>query len=83
MVGRRSRTAGLSFDDRQDMLGHRSGRITMHRSGAEPVNPIDAANKVRGENSGKIPALECVSDVQGIIGKGAAQAFERAPEVPS
>ena len=28
--GRRLRSAGVSFEDRQDLLGHRSGRITTH-----------------------------------------------------
>lgn len=30
--GRRLRAAGVSFEDRQDLLGHRSGRITTHYS---------------------------------------------------
>jgi len=33
--GRRLRAAGVSFEDRQDLLGHCSGRITMHYSAAE------------------------------------------------
>jgi integrase len=33
--GRRLRAAGVSFEDRQDLLGHRSGRITTHYSAAE------------------------------------------------
>jgi integrase len=28
--GRRLRAAGVSFEDRQDLLGHKSGRITTH-----------------------------------------------------
>ena len=32
--GRRLRAAGVSFEDRQDLLGHRSGRITTHYSQA-------------------------------------------------
>jgi len=32
--GRRLRAAGVSFEDRQDLLGHRSGRITTHYSAA-------------------------------------------------
>ena len=43
---RRLRAAGVSFEDRQDLLGHRSGRITTHYSAAELANLIDAANKV-------------------------------------
>jgi integrase len=33
--GRRLRAAGVSFEDRQDLLGHRSGRMTTHYSAAE------------------------------------------------
>jgi integrase len=55
--GRRLRAAGVSFEDRQDLLGHRSGRITTHYSAAEIGNLIAAANKVCGENSRKTPAL--------------------------
>jgi integrase len=55
--GRRLRAAGVSFEDRQDLLGHRSGRITTHYSGAELANLIESANKVCGENFRKIPTL--------------------------
>jgi len=44
--GRRLRAAGVSFEDRQDLLGHRSGRITTHYSKPELENLIAAANKV-------------------------------------
>ncbi|NRP27458.1 site-specific tyrosine recombinase XerC [Marinobacterium sp. xm-d-420] len=44
--GRRLRAAGVSFEDRQDLLGHRSGRITTHYSAAELTSLIEAANKV-------------------------------------
>ncbi len=53
--GRRLRAAGVSFEDRQDLLGHKSGRITTHYSAAEIGNLIDAANKVL--LSRKTPAL--------------------------
>ena len=43
--GRRLRAAGVSFEDRQDLLGHRSSRITTHYSAAELHNLIAAANK--------------------------------------
>ena len=33
--GRRLRAAGVTFEDRQDLLGHRSGKITTHYSAAE------------------------------------------------
>lgn len=44
--GRRLRAAGVSFEDRQDLLGHRSGRITTHYSAAELKSLLEAANKV-------------------------------------
>ena len=44
--GRRLRAAGVSFEDRQDLLGHRSGRITTHYSAAELSRLIEAANSV-------------------------------------
>ncbi len=55
--GRRLRAAGVNNEDRQDLLGHKSGRITTHYSAAELENLIEAANKVCGENSRKSPAL--------------------------
>jgi hypothetical protein len=36
----------VSFEDRQDLLGHRSGRITTHYSAAELKSLLAAANKV-------------------------------------
>ena len=42
----RRRAAGVSFEDRQDLLGHVSGRITTHYSAAELARLLDAANKV-------------------------------------
>ena len=36
----------MSFEDRQDLLGHRSGRITTHYSAAELTRLIEAANSV-------------------------------------
>ncbi len=50
--GRRLRAAGVSFEDRQDLLGHRSGRITTHYSAAEIHNLIAAANKACEGSSG-------------------------------
>ena len=41
--GRRLRAAGVSFEDRQDLLGHRSGRITTHYSAAELSRLIESA----------------------------------------
>lgn len=48
--GRRLRAAGVSFEDRQDLLGHRSGRITTHYSAAELSRLIEAAERVTEQN---------------------------------
>ena len=55
--GRRLRAVGVSFEDRQDLLGHRSGRITTHYSAAELANLIEAANKVCEAGVRKMPTL--------------------------
>src|SRR5206468_8978875 len=44
--GRRLRAAGVSFEDRQDLLGHKSARITTHYSAAELSRLIEAADHV-------------------------------------
>jgi integrase len=44
--GRRLRAMGVSFEDRQDLLGHCSGRITTHYSSAELDKLYEASNKV-------------------------------------
>jgi integrase len=54
--GRRLRAAGVSFEDRQDLLGHRSGRMTTHYSAAELTKLIEAANSVC-ERRGNQPEL--------------------------
>ena len=54
--GRRLRAAGVSFEDRQDLLGHKSGRITTHYSRAELTNLIGAAEKVCSTESRNTPA---------------------------
>ena len=45
--GRRLRAASVSFEDRQDLLGHRAGGTTTHYSAAELSHLIEAANSVR------------------------------------
>ncbi|HTT13012.1 MAG TPA: tyrosine-type recombinase/integrase, partial [Burkholderiaceae bacterium] len=54
--GRRLRAAGVSFEDRQDLLGHRSSRITTHYSAAELSKLIEAADRVCG-SGGRKPEL--------------------------
>jgi integrase len=45
-IGRRLRSAGVSFEDRQDLLSHKSGRMTTHYSMAEVKNLIEAAESI-------------------------------------
>ena len=53
--GRRLRAAGVSFEDRQDLLGHRSTRVTTDYSAAELGNLLNAANRIT--ESRKSPAM--------------------------
>jgi integrase len=54
--GQRLRSAGVSFEDRQDLLGHRSARITTHYSAAELSRLLEAANRVC-ERTADVPEL--------------------------
>jgi len=54
--GRRLRAAGVGFEDRQDLLGHRNGRITSHYSNAELGSLIMAAESVCDTKSHNSPA---------------------------
>jgi integrase len=51
--GRRLGAAGVSFEDRQDLLVHRSGRITTHYSAAELARLIEAAERVCENKQGR------------------------------
>jgi len=44
--GHRLRAAGVGFEDRQDLLGHKSERITTHYSAPDVARLIEAAEKV-------------------------------------
>ncbi len=69
--GHRLRAAGVSFEDRQDLLGHRSGRITTHYSAPDLSRLLHAVDSIveqkratvlrlaEGDykNPGKIPAV--------------------------
>lgn len=62
--GRRLRSVGVSFEDRQDLLGHKSARITTHYSSAELLNLWEAANKVcEGPARPALTLLRRVKDV--------------------
>lgn len=55
--GRRLRSAGVSFEDRQDLLGHKSGRITTHYSAPELINLIQASERVCAEGGHKMDTM--------------------------
>jgi integrase len=44
--GHRLRAAGVSFEDRQDLLGHRSGRITTHYSAPDLSRLLHAVDSI-------------------------------------
>jgi len=44
--GRRLRAASVGLEDRQDLLGHKSGRMTTHYSAAEIGNLLAAVNRL-------------------------------------
>jgi integrase len=58
---RRLRAAGVSFEDRQDLLGHKSQRITTHYSHPELSNLIEAAESMRPKRYTKFPDLLAIS----------------------
>jgi integrase len=53
--GRRLRASGVSFEDRQDLLGHKSTRITTHYSASELANLIAASEKALEKSPTKVP----------------------------
>ena len=53
---RRLRASGVSFEDRQDLLGHRSTRMTTHYSAPELSRLFKSANQVC-ERKGTKPQL--------------------------
>jgi integrase len=59
--GRRLRRAGVSFEDRQDLLGHKSSRVTTDYSAPEIEALIDAAERAAVENPHKSPTLGLVA----------------------
>jgi integrase len=61
-VGRRLRSAGVSKEDRKDLLGHKSGDVTTDYSAAELMNLIEAANLiVRSKDSPTLTVLRLVA----------------------
>ena len=74
--GRRLRAAGVGEEDRQDLLGHKSRRITTHYSAAEVQNLLAAANKACDRNVQGI-ALNVLK--KGGIGMGLAANPHKIP----
>ncbi len=55
--GRRLRAAGVPWETRKVLLGHKSEDITTHYSAPEIAELLEAANRVCRGKSGKTPAL--------------------------
>jgi len=72
------RSAGVSFEDRQDLLGHRSGRMTTHYSAPELVRLVEAAERVSAQG-GKQPELLVL---RGAILSGSRKTHAKEGEAP-
>src|SRR4051794_9605783 len=46
--GRRLRAVGVSLEDREDLLGHKSNRMTTHYSAADLAKLLEAINRLCG-----------------------------------
>lgn len=55
--GRRLRSAGVSLEDRRDLLGHKASDVTTHYSAAEIGNLVTAANRIVGSRKNPTPTL--------------------------
>jgi len=55
--GRRLRAAGVSFEDRQVLLGHKNESVTTHYSAPDIADLVDAANRVASTERRKIDAM--------------------------
>lgn len=55
--GRRLRAAGVSFEDRQVLLGHKNGSVTTHYSAPDVANLIDASNRIAATEGRKIDTM--------------------------
>ena len=78
--GRRLRAAAVSFEDRQDLLGHKSARITTHYSAPELGDLIAASERVCDDKVSKSIAPRNVS---GLTERGyRVQLSVRRPELP-
>ena len=57
MFGRRLRAAGVSFEDRQVLLGYKNRSVTTHYSAPDIANLVEAANRVAATERRKIDAM--------------------------
>jgi hypothetical protein len=64
--GHRLRVAGVGFEDRKVLLGHKTHHVTTHYSAPEIGSLTEAAEKVCALQSRKSPALSVVRVQQGI-----------------
>jgi integrase len=60
--GRRLRAAGVSFEDRQDLLGHRSSRVTTLYSGSVLLRLISCAERAIRRPELQNPPLVVLKD---------------------
>jgi integrase len=58
--GRRLRAAGVSLEDRRDLMGHKGPDITTHYSGAEIGRLFAAANRIGTSHESSTPTLRRV-----------------------
>ena len=80
--GYRLRAAGVQFEDRQAVLGHKAAHITTHYSAADISNLIACAEKVCDLASRKSPALSIVRSagssqvLENVGGKGGTRSAQ-------
>jgi hypothetical protein len=55
--GQRLRAAGVSLEDRRDLLGHKAPDITTHYSAAEIGRLVAATNRIAGSHETPTPTL--------------------------
>jgi integrase len=80
--GYRLRAAGVSFEDRQSLLGHKAAHLTTHYSAADIENLVSYAERVCDLASRKSPALSIVRSagdsqvLDNIGGKGGTRTLD-------
>lgn len=55
--GRRLRAANVALEDREDLFGHRAGRVTTHYSAGEIGNLVEAANQLARSRNTLAPTM--------------------------